>query len=194
MLHTLLPSDILDEIINLKLHFNSNTEYTFIWHENSNGIYTTKTGFSWILKQRGGDVTSISWAWIWRLHLLKKIKFLVWLAHSNYVPTLSILNHRNLAPNALCPCCSSSEEAFLYCIRDCITSTHLWHALGSTSVEFFSNTDTLCWLKQGLTSQSSNIFASGVWWSWRNQNSTCFSNILSLPTVLPWKLVTYLSP
>ena len=148
MFRTLLPSDMLDEIINLKLHFNSNTEDTFIWHENSNGIYTTKTGFSWLLKQRGGDVTSILWAWIWRLHIPEKINFLVWLAHNNYVPTLSILNHKNLAPNALCPRCSSSEEPFLHCIRDYTTSTHLWHALGLTSIEFFSNTDSLCWLKR----------------------------------------------
>jgi len=99
------------------------------------------------------------------------------LAHNNVVLTLSLLNHRNLAPNALCPRCSSSEETFLHCIRDCPTSTRLWHALGFTSVEFFSNTDVSCWLKQGLTTQSSNIFVAGVWWSWRNWNSICFSNI-----------------
>jgi len=87
MLHTLLPSDILDEIINLNLHFNSNTEYTFICHENSNGIYTTNAGFSWLLKQRGGDATSISWAWICRLHLPEKINFLSgW-----HITTMSLL-------------------------------------------------------------------------------------------------------
>ena len=74
MLHTLLPQDILDEIINLNLHFNSNTEDTFIWHENSNGIYTTKADFSWLLKQRSEDATSIFWAWIWRLRLPEKNK------------------------------------------------------------------------------------------------------------------------
>jgi len=150
MLHTLLPLNILDEIINLSFHFNSNTKDTFIWHENSNGIYTTKVDFSWFLKQRGGDATFISWAWIWRLHLPEKIKFLVWMAHNNFVPTL--LDHRNLSPNVLCPRCSSFEETILHCIRDYLTSTHLWHALGFTSVECFSNTNVSCWLKQGLTS------------------------------------------
>jgi len=125
ILHTFLPPYILDEIINHKLHCNSNIEGTFIWHEKSNGIYTTKADFSWLLKQRVWDVTSTSWAWIWRLHLLEKIKFLVWLAHNNYIPTLSLLNHLNLAPNALCPRCSSYEESFRHCIRDCATSTHL---------------------------------------------------------------------
>ena len=98
------------------------------------------------------------------------------MAYNNFVPTLSLLNHRNLTPNVLCPRCSSSEETFLHCIRDCLTSTHLWHTLGFTSVEFFSNIDASSWLKQGLTSQSSNIFAAGVWY----QNSFCFSNF-SIP-------------
>ena len=45
MLHTFLPSDILDEIIDLKLHLNSNTKDTFIWNENSNESIQPKLAF-----------------------------------------------------------------------------------------------------------------------------------------------------
>jgi len=195
ILHTFLPPYILDEIINHKLHCNSNTEATFIWHEKSNEIYTTKASFSWLLKQRGWDATSTSWAWIWHLCLPEKIKFLVWLAHNNYIHTLSLLNHLNLAPNVLFPRCSSYEKSFHHCIRDCTTFTHLRHAWGFTFVEFFSNTYAICWLKQWLTSYNFPISlpqeCGGL-----GEIGTLFVSLIftSLPNFFPWKLVTYLPP
>jgi hypothetical protein len=48
-------------------------------------------------------------------------KILVWLAQNNFVPSLSLMNHQNLAPDAFCPICSSSEELFIHCVKDYTT-------------------------------------------------------------------------
>lgn len=63
------------------------------------------------------------------------------MACHDFVPTLSILIHRNLAPNDIYPCCSYFDENFLYCIRDYAASMNIWHHLGFVSTEFFNNMD-----------------------------------------------------
>jgi hypothetical protein len=99
---------------------------------------------------------------------------------TSFLPTSSLLNHQNLALNGLCPCCPSLYESFLHCIRDCTISKNLWHFLGFIYVEFFNNMDPHDYLKLGLTSLRSNIFAFGIWWSWRNRNYDYFCNF-SIP-------------
>jgi len=63
--------------------------------------------------------------WIWKHQLPEKYKFLVWLAIHNVVPTLSLLNHKNITPFATCSCCDVQEETFLHCVRDCTFSVRL---------------------------------------------------------------------
>nr|ABN08698.1 RNA-directed DNA polymerase; Ribonuclease H, putative [Medicago truncatula] len=70
--------------------------------------------------------SSLSWVWIWKLKLPEKIKFLVWLACHNSVPTISLLNHRNIAPTATCSRCNLHVETFLHCVHDCHNSKNIW--------------------------------------------------------------------
>jgi len=78
ILYIHLPQVIIDEMKNFILHFNPNIEDTFIWSDNSNGVYTTKANFSWLLKQCGVNATPTSWSWICHLQLSygKKYPFL----------------------------------------------------------------------------------------------------------------------
>jgi len=66
------------------------------------------------------SIPTFHWSWIWKLKLREKLKFLFWLACHNSIPTLILLNHKNLAPSAVCSRCGIEEESFLHYIRDCI--------------------------------------------------------------------------
>jgi len=91
-----------DVINNMHINFNPSVEDAFIWNSNKNGVYTTKSGYTWLLSRTNMvnllTITS-SWSWIWKLKLPEKHKFLFWLACHNYVPTLMLLNNRNIAPS-----------------------------------------------------------------------------------------------
>ena len=164
---------------NTQFHFNNSLEDAFIWPDNKNGIYTTKSGYNWLLSH-ADPVSNInssqSWSWIWKLKLPEKYKFLVWLACHDVVPTFSLLHHRNMVPTTACPRCGNHDETFLHCVRDCTHSINIWHHIGFTTLDFFTNLCAQDWLKAGLTGSHSNIFSAGIWWTWKHRNLTCLNN------------------
>ncbi|XP_045797947.1 uncharacterized protein LOC123892169 [Trifolium pratense] len=122
------------------MKFNASIEDTFIWTNNKNDSYTTKS------------------------------------ACHNSVPTLSLLNYRKMNPSASCVRCGLQDETFLHCIRDCEFSRSLWHYIGFTNPNFFSNMDVYDWIKMGTIGTHSLIFSAGVWWSWRHRNLMSLNN------------------
>ena len=95
------------------------------------------------------------------------------MACHNAVPTLSLLNHRNIAPSAICSRCGLHNETFLHCVRDCTFSVMLWNHIGFTNSIFFSSIDAYDWLRQRARGPQAITFSVGVWWSWRHRNLMC---------------------
>ncbi|XLS43729.1 hypothetical protein HN51_000594 [Arachis hypogaea] len=48
----------------------------------------------------------------------EKVKFLLWLALHQALPTNSLRHARGLATSALCPICNLHEDTVLHCLRD----------------------------------------------------------------------------
>ena len=134
LLYTILPTDIADVINDTHLNFNASIDDAYIWSHNSNGVYTTNSGYSLILSQSETlNYNNSSWSWIWRLKIREKYKFFLWLACQNVVPTLSLLNHRNMVNLAICSRCGDHEESFFHCVRDCRFSSIIWHKIDFSS-------------------------------------------------------------
>jgi len=120
--------------------------------------------------------TISSWSWIWKLKLSEKLKFLFWLACHNSIPTLLLLNHRNISPSPLCSRCGLEDETFLHCVRDCNFSRIIWHHVGFHDVNFFADLDVIDWLKEGSSDPHSFLFSATILWAWRHRNLMCLSN------------------
>jgi len=118
----------------------------------------------------------LSWFWIWKLLLPEKIKFFFWLACHNSAPTLSMLNHRNIAHSVLCSRCGFHDETFLHCVRDCTHSKYLWRQAGFNQSNFFFNDDAINWIKNGVMGPYSFLFAATIWWAWMNRNMMFLDN------------------
>lgn len=106
----------------------------------------------------------------------KKYKFFLWLSCHNAVPTLSFLNHMNMANSAICSRCGDHEESLLHCVWDYIFSSIIWHKVGFSSPNFFSFSSVLDWLKEGISCHGSTTFLAGLWWIWRHCNLMCLNN------------------
>jgi hypothetical protein len=164
-LYTILPPDITEVINNTKFNFNAAIDDAYIWSHNNNGVYTTKSGYNWILSQSETEsYSNTPWSWIWRLKIPEKYKFFVWLACHNAVPTLSLLNHRNMATSAICNRCGDHEESFLHCVRDYRFFSIIWHKIGFNSSNFFLSSYVLDWLTKEINCHSSTTFLAGLWW------------------------------
>ncbi|XP_024634474.2 uncharacterized protein [Medicago truncatula] len=100
-LYTNLPPAIADYINNTNFRFNERIENTIIWSHNINGVYTANCGYAWLLRNSDTDTNPLSthsWSWIWKLKSPEKFKLLIWLACHNAIPTMSLLEHRHMAP------------------------------------------------------------------------------------------------
>ena len=95
--------------------------------------------------------------------------------HSS-VPTLSLLNHRNIFTSANCTRYGLHEETFLHCVRDCEFSRNIWYHFNFNHFTFFDYLVPPDWLKDGLLGAHSFTFAAIVWWAWRHRNIMCLSN------------------
>jgi len=157
---------VADFINNMHIKCNLFVKDAFMWTPNTNGTYTTKSGYTWLLSHTNTtiQIKSISsWSWIWKLKLLEKHKFLFWLVCHNSYPTLLLLNHRNIAPpSTTCSSCDIDDETFLQCVRDCNFSQIIWQHVGFLDANFYSNMDMINWLKGGSMSLHSFLFAATV--------------------------------
>lgn len=130
-LYIILPSNLVDVINIVRLNFNPSIENDIIWPQNKNGIYSTNSGYNWLISHHASDHHhSISWSWIWRLKVPEKLKFLVWLAWHEAIPSLALLNHRNMVNSLTCSRCGDQDESLFHCLRDCNYSMDIWKKIG----------------------------------------------------------------
>lgn len=162
-LYTNLPQTITDFINNTHIKFNDRVKDTFIWQHNTNGTYTAKSGYTWLLESSNPTAiptTMSSWSWIWKLKIPEKFKLLIWLACHNAVPTLSLLLHCHIAPSATCSRCGEDDETLMHCLRDCNYSKIIWTNLSYIAKDFFDET-AHNWLRNNATNTQSSLQASG---------------------------------
>jgi ribonuclease HI len=177
LLYTILPPHIEEFINNTHLIFNASVEDAFIWSHNKNGIYTAKSGYTWLLSNQimVGNSHGL-WSWIWKIKAPEKYKFLIWLICHDAAPTLALLHHRRIAPSDICSRCNDYRESIMHCIRDCIHSKPIWIKVGFSGHEFFSTTCATEWIRYGIDSPSPTLFLATLWWTWRHRNLMCISH------------------
>jgi hypothetical protein len=58
-LYTTLPQEVVDYINNSSFRFNDAIEDAIIWPQNKNGVYTTKSGYKWLISQTSSSINPI---------------------------------------------------------------------------------------------------------------------------------------
>ena len=81
-----------------------------------------------------------------------------------------------MATSAICTHCGEEDENLLHCIRDCHVSRNIWHKIGFTNTEFFSDQNAHVWIKSAATGPHGSYFLAGLWWVWRHRNLMCLNN------------------
>lgn len=122
MLYTMLPPNIIECILTLPSCTNVAVSDSLVWKGHTNDIYTANQGYEWLLQRRNGIAsgdTTLAWNWIWNSYALKKIKFFIWMACHNSLPSLAMLHRRSMSTISTCPRCQHPVEDILHCLHDC---------------------------------------------------------------------------
>lgn len=129
-LYTILPDNIKRVIDAIPFVKNSDLLDNMTWIENSSGIYTPRTTYSWLLSKSRPPLSTDSWTWIWKLASSEKIKLFVWQICQNALPTNLLRLNCNLSSSTSCSRCLGPEESVAHCLRDCNQLNRIWEALG----------------------------------------------------------------
>jgi hypothetical protein len=178
MLYTTIPSNVTDRLKLLPVCLNPQVADCYTWKGNLNGLYTAQDGYYWLNHNDfiNNATNEISWNWLWHIPAPEKIKFFIWTALQNALPTKTMLSHRGLLQVTLCPRCNIEEETTLHCLRDCEFVKCFWKTIGFMDQTFFQEDNLYGWLRNGIDGPSCSLFLAATWWIWRARNHLCMEN------------------
>lgn len=139
LLRSMFDYQIVSEILATPIGLPT-TEDTLVWICNKSGSYTVKSGYLMnrkrIINQRDQAPTTsyqcnpVLWKHIWKAAIQPKIKFFLWSACQNALPTLDNLYRRRAAPAPICPICNIEPETIEHTLLLCPWVTQIWKEPG----------------------------------------------------------------
>ena len=166
------------------------------WQPSSNGLFNSSSAYKIALNLDQSPPPTSCWKWIWKLNTLPRIAFFIWQLYHERLPTKTLLSHRRIIPNNLCPLCHSNPESCLHLFRDCPSILPLWHSLGFTSTSnFFTQSPVCMWVKHWSQDTSSpskfpqfqwkDFFPVLIWTIWSARNKWVMENItFDIPSIM----------
>jgi hypothetical protein len=101
---------------------------------------------------------------LWHIPASEKVKFFLWSALHNALPTKAMLSHRGMPHSTLCSRCNLDDETTLYCLRDCEFVKSFWKSIGFVEQTFFQGNKLYEWLRNGINGPSVFLFLAAVLW------------------------------
>lgn len=103
-----------------------------IWHYDTSGIYSVKSGFhlASTLADASHESTSTDfkswWRYFWSLRLPQKVKIFAWKILHNALPVASALHKRQVITSALCSRCKTTWESIGHALFTCRYAKEVW--------------------------------------------------------------------
>ncbi|CAN1816372.1 Putative ribonuclease H protein At1g65750 [Linum perenne] len=127
-LNSLLPSDLVEQIIGRSAPKEGLGADTVVWGENHDGRFSIKSAYNLITDQSSQHV-EINWEKVWRWNGPHRIKFFLWLATNERLLTNAERARRHISIVSACPRCGSESESVGHVLRDCQFAAETWLAL-----------------------------------------------------------------
>lgn len=137
-----LRSLILAQLI----HIDAYTDDLCIWGGSLDGWFTPGDCHQWLVLREQPAASSVPWEWIWRLHILEKVRVFAWKTCHEALQSVAMLHHRGITLPIICKICGNHAETQLYCLRDCIESLAIWSTLHLDTPSFMAALDFSAWI------------------------------------------------
>ncbi|XP_057444702.1 uncharacterized protein LOC130736943 [Lotus japonicus] len=172
------------EILDIPLPWKPSPDALF-WPWTIDGVYTTKTGYTFIRQRRLHDEASTSsnrgqnqqasfWKAVWKAHALPRVKDVVWRAVVGILPVRHALRKRGIEIEDVCPFCQDSAETSARVLFQCPIVARWWYA-APLSVRFQPAEEPAEFVKQIMATKDDEVIAMGftliyVIWEHRNKS------------------------
>ena len=178
-----LPANVCREIQAMPRACIVNNEDKLIWAASPNGDFNLNSAYS--IANKEGQLC-FNGKWIWKIPVLPRIQFFLWMCCHNSLATRERLATRGIQVNIACPICSQHPETIIHLLRDCHVASTCWQNLGMGDLgpDFYSS-DLYDWLEENckqikpsshLQIPWSILFSFGVWILWNHRNRVVFKN------------------
>ena len=171
-------------------------EDKLIWPYVSSGVYSVKSGYRFLVKEKGGSRASLQtqtdspsvWRWIWGLSVSNKGKNFLWRACKEALPVKINLVRRKVLSEDICCHCNLKAEDGLHALWDCAKLSTIWEVdslwLFCRSKKFSNFYELASFVMEN--SRNPELFAVLAWtiWTRRNQLRTS-SKPFPLMQVIP---------
>lgn len=176
-----LPPIIQQKISSLPISFNTDNKLHIpYWKFSHNGHFSTRSAYA--LSTQTSTVQQFhDCTWIWKLQILNKIKYFIWLCFLDRLPTVLSLFQKGLNINPVCCLCHLQLETTLHSLRDCKSAQTFWlQVLPHTSynINTFFTQNIQSWLQENCKNTTSFMdytnwsifFSLSCWTLWLNRN------------------------
>lgn len=175
-LATQLPINIRLRIMSIFL--DGVTEDIIIWGSSNTRVYTARYAYKLLTMKDSVQLPpSISWSGLWKLKLLKNIKFFFWLVLHECLPTNQFRVHHHMSTDSSCHRCGSTIETLVHTLRDCTEAHKVWKTLQFDKVPLFFSASCKDWVQDNLYGPNTSLFAITCWFIWKARNSSVFEDV-----------------
>ena len=115
-LSMVLPTKICLEIQAMPRSHVANEDDRIIWDASFNGEFNLNSAYT---LANGEAPQFFNGKWSWKLKVLPRIQFFIWMCLHNSIATQERLVSRGLQMSLLCPLCNSYPETIVHLLRDC---------------------------------------------------------------------------
>lgn len=109
------------------VHINQSNRDSLIWKADPNGIYSTKSAYTFLQEADREVLEDSASKIIWSLKIPPRATAFSWRLLENRIPTRANLRRRQVEmPSYSCPLCESEEETASHVLFNCTKTRNLW--------------------------------------------------------------------
>ena len=180
------PFEIAEAILQIPLSF-SHTEDKIVWHHETNGLYTVKSGYRFLCQQEGGleddlpehvEEDRLALRLNWKADVPPKVRIFGWRLFHGILPVMDTLRSRGMDIATLCFRCQQASETVAHAIRECPCAAAVWRIvedrfhLRQQGIDYTGKSN-LDWLDLSLLT---------AWAIWGSRNNSLFNEENKDPT------------
>ncbi len=163
----------------------SNSPDSLIWRWNSNGLFSTRNAYSFLVFSGVNDYNS---SFLWSVKVPLRVKLFLWLAARNRVLTADVLARRGWFGLSICVLNSSNGENLGHLLFSCAYVLAFWNSFlmrfrsngVSGTIPSINLATTWGTLRSFVSGPSRKFFdlcfAAACWEIWKERNARLFSN------------------
>jgi hypothetical protein len=163
------------------------------WEHTKNGVFTVRSAYHLAMERAEEREASYSeyqvsrrmWKRIWEMKGSRVVKFFMWKACNNILPTKEKLFKREVVPDPLCPICMLAPESLSHILWTCPSAQDVWVECKGRLQKCVCNDgefmDILLQVGQGLDEEERHLMVTVARLIWLRRNKLVFEGVFQGP-------------